>query len=100
MAMLPSPQRPEACRHGILQRQQGAHSERNRLVEARGRRAHRVGLKLIFFGGTKKTGTYFELFGIEFGSSDREPMSTFECWFVGLALIAGGSFIFRHSVWG
>ncbi len=58
------------------------------------------GLKLIFFGGTKKTGTYFELFGIEFGSGDREPMGTFECWFVGLALIAGGSFIFRHAVWG
>ena len=58
------------------------------------------GLKLIFFGGTKKTGTYFELFGFEFGSSEREPMSTFECWFIGLALIAGGGFIFKHAVWG
>ncbi len=58
------------------------------------------GLKLIFFGGTKKTGTYIELFGFEFGSSEREPMGTGECWFVGLALIAAGLFILKHALWG
>lgn len=48
------------------------------------------GLKLILFGGTKKTGSYIELFGFEFGAGDREPMGSFECWFVGLALIGVG----------
>lgn len=58
------------------------------------------GLKLIVFGGTKTTGSYFELFGFEFGTGEREPMGTFECWFIGLALIAGGGLILKHVLWG
>ncbi|MET0349870.1 MAG: hypothetical protein ABW067_08790 [Rhizobacter sp.] len=58
------------------------------------------GVKLILFGGTKKTGTYIELFGFEFGTGEREDMSTFECWFVGLALILGGGYFFKSMVWG
>jgi len=58
------------------------------------------GLKLILFGGTKQTGTYIELFGYEFGSGEREPMGTLECWFVGLAMIAGGAYVFRHAAFG
>lgn len=56
------------------------------------------GLKLILFGGTKTTGTYFEIFDFEFGATEEVPMSTFECWFVGLALIAAGLYIFKHMI--
>ncbi len=55
------------------------------------------GLKLIIFGGTKQTGSSIELFGFEFGTSEREPMGTFECWFIGLTLIAGGCYLFAHA---
>ena len=57
------------------------------------------GLKLILYGGTKTiNGSHFELFGFEFGTSETESMSTFECWLVGLALIAGGAFVFLNTV--
>jgi hypothetical protein len=55
------------------------------------------GVKLILFGGTKQTGSYIEIFGFEFGTGAREPMGIFERWFVGLALIVGGAYIFLHS---
>lgn len=58
------------------------------------------GLKFIFFGGTKDTGSYFELFGFEFGANESKPMGKFECWIVGLALIAVGGYLFTHTVPG
>lgn len=54
------------------------------------------GLKLIFFGGNKTVGgRYIELFGWRFGSGEQEPLSTFEAWFWGLALIATGVFVYK-----
>ena len=58
------------------------------------------GFKLILFGGTKKTGAYIELFGFEFGAGEREPMGTFECWFVGLVLILGGGVFLKSLLEG
>ena len=56
------------------------------------------GLKLIIFGGTKITsGSQIEIMGVEFGWGEREPMSLFECWFVGLVLIGAGTFVEAHA---
>ena len=57
-----------------------------------------VGVGMILFGGTKVTGgTRFTLFGFEFGSETREPMSRGESWFWGLALAIGGAVMVVHS---
>ena len=51
-----------------------------------------------FHGGTKVTGgTRFTLFGFEFGSETREPMSRGESWFWGLALAISGAVMVVHS---
>jgi hypothetical protein len=55
-----------------------------------------IGLGLILFGGNKSVGgSYFEIFGFRFGHEESEPMSRFESWFWGIALIAGGIFVFK-----
>lgn len=55
-----------------------------------------IGLGLILFGGSKAvSGGFIEIFGLRSGHEESEPMSRFESFFWGVALIVGGIFVLK-----
>lgn len=58
-----------------------------------------LGIGMILFGGSKTVrGSRFEFLGFSFSNEETEPMSRWESLFWGIALVAGGVFVYRH--WG
>ncbi|MBS1186004.1 MAG: hypothetical protein H6R04_22 [Burkholderiaceae bacterium] len=53
------------------------------------------GIKLILFGGFVNSGVFIQIFGIQFGIGEREPMSTGQRWFQGLLTIGMGLILFH-----
>lgn len=53
------------------------------------------GLKLIFYGGTRRTDDDQEWLGFMLGG-DEVQMSRFECWLSGLLMMAGGFYLFAR----